>query len=174
MNEDLKCCFTGHRPEKLPFTPSPYSYSYLQFRKALEHAIQDAINSGYRYFITGMARGVDLWSAQIVLRFKKSYPDLILEAAIPFEGQEKLWNEEDRRLYNDVRSSCDKVTVLLPHHTKSAMYNRNRYMIDNSSFLIAAYNGEPGGTAYTVEYAKEKGLRIVNIFDEEYYGYSIL
>ena len=34
------------------------------------------------------------------------------------------------------------------------MFRRNRYMVDNANLLLAAYDGQPGGTAMTVEYAE--------------------
>ena len=40
------------------------------------------------------------------------------------------------------------------------MQERNKYIIDNSSVLIALFNGKAGGTKQTVDYAKEKGLKI--------------
>ena len=40
---------------------------------------------------------------------------------------------------------------------------RNRYLVDHANFLIAVYDGKPGGTQYTVEYARKKGLEIVQI-----------
>ena len=36
-------------------------------------------------------------------------------------------------------------------------------MIDHSDLLIAVYNGRPGGTAQTVNYAKQTGREIVYI-----------
>lgn len=174
-----KCCFTGHRPEKMPFRANDNSYAYKQFTRALERAIQEAINDGYRYFITGMARGMDLWAAQIVLNFRRAYPDIQLEAAIPFEGQHLTWNYRDQEIYNKVRSRCNHVTVLSKaeparDQRTRVMHNRNRYMVDNSTMLIAAYDGTPGGTRYTIDYAKQHGLDVVNIFDKEYFEYSIL
>lgn len=47
-----RCCFTGHRPEKL-------SRSEKEIRAALQHEIKLAVQSGFTVFITGMARGVD-------------------------------------------------------------------------------------------------------------------
>ena len=44
------------------------------------------------------------------------------------------------------------------------MHERNRFMADNSDVLIAVYDGsEKGGTAYTVNYAKKKGLDVIII-----------
>ena len=37
---------------------------------------------------------------------------------------------------------------------------RNRYMVDASRILIAAFDGRPGGTARTLEYAALRKLEI--------------
>ena len=54
------------------------------------------------------------------------------------------------------------------------MHQRNRYMVDRSSLLIAAYDGTAGGTRYTVEYARSRGLQIINLFETDYFDYTIL
>lgn len=43
------------------------------------------------------------------------------------------------------------------------MLERNNYMVNNSSKMIALFNGLPGGTKKTIEYAKQQGLKIVII-----------
>ena len=47
-----RCCFTGHRPEKL-------DHSESVVKEALEKEILKAISDGLNVFITGMARCVD-------------------------------------------------------------------------------------------------------------------
>lgn len=61
-----RCCFTGHRPEKL-------SLSENEVKHLLEKAIDNAIADGYVTFITGMAKGTDIWAAEIVLEKKKRF-----------------------------------------------------------------------------------------------------
>ena len=51
-----RCCFTGHRPEKLK-TP------VFIVKLKLANEIKQAIKDGYVTFISGMSRGVDLWAA---------------------------------------------------------------------------------------------------------------
>lgn len=48
-----RCCFTGHRPEKL-------SASEDEVKMALADAIDSALTVGKRTFISGMARGTDI------------------------------------------------------------------------------------------------------------------
>ena len=59
-----RCCFTGHRPHKLH---QPESVVIA----ALEQKIRDAVAAGFVTFISGMAWGVDIWAAEIVLKLKK-------------------------------------------------------------------------------------------------------
>jgi uncharacterized phage-like protein YoqJ len=48
------------------------------------------------HFISGMAIGIDIYAAQIVLDLKKQYPYLILECALPCETQANKWREKYR------------------------------------------------------------------------------
>ena len=43
------------------------------------------------------------------------------------------------------------------------MQERNKYMIDNSSLVIALYNGKVGGTKQTIEHAKQQGPEVIVI-----------
>lgn len=43
------------------------------------------------------------------------------------------------------------------------MQERNQYMINNSSLVIALYNGLNGGTKSTIAYAKRQGKEVVII-----------
>ena len=54
-----RLCFTGHRPEKLHSDEATVC-------AILEGSIDAAIADGFVTFITGMARGVDIWAAEIV------------------------------------------------------------------------------------------------------------
>ena len=63
-----RVCFTGHRPEKL-------TRSDRAIRRDLEKEIRQAVADGLNVFITGMARGVDVWAAQIVLMLRDEGSD---------------------------------------------------------------------------------------------------
>lgn len=92
--KDKTCCFTGHRPEKL-------KRNETQVKEALERAIEAAVSRGFTHFISGMARGVDLWAAQLVLELKKQNPDVKLLCAVPYENFEKRWSPAWRQCYHD-------------------------------------------------------------------------
>lgn len=62
----------------------------------------------------------------------------------------------------------DEVIVLQGHYTADCMNKRNKYVVENSSVVIACYNGKPSGTGNTIRFAKENGCKVRIISPEEY------
>lgn len=120
-------------------------------------------NEGATHFISGMAIGVDMYAAEIVLGLKASYPGITLESAIPCESQAAKWSEALRDRYFDIASKCDKETLIQAHYSPDCMDKRNRYMVDHADVLIAVWDGSPSGTGKTVRYAHQQGKSVITI-----------
>lgn len=88
-----RVCFTGHRPEKL-------SRDERIIKKDLENQIYRAIADGLHVFITGMARGVDIWVAEIVLKLRDTGYPVKLMCACPYDGFEQGWGKERDKKYH--------------------------------------------------------------------------
>ena len=110
-----------------------------------------------------MALGCDMYCAEAVIELRKSFDDITLEAAVPYDGQEAKWSEQNRRRYRSVLMQCDTTTLIQDAYTPGCMMRRNRYMVDNSNVLIACYNGSSGGTWNTVRYAMERDTEIIQV-----------
>jgi len=156
------CCFSGHRPEKLPWGGNEKDPRCLNLKARLEDAVETAIAKGYRHFVVGMAAGVDLYCCEIVLSLRRRYP-ITLEAAVPCRTQAQRWAPSTRLRYEKLLSLCDRVTVLQEQYDSGCMMRRNRYMVDHASLLIAVYDGGYGGTRNTVEYAMANRVEVVFI-----------
>lgn len=148
-----RVCFTGHRPEKLHAPESAVIAS-------LENAISDAIAQGYRTFITGMARGVDIWAGEIVLKKKKNHPDLHLICALPYPGFELRWSQDWQQRYHHLLRHADLVRTVCPAYSPDSFQRRNEWMVDHSGLILAAFNGETGGTRNTLVYAHQQGVQV--------------
>ena len=46
------------------------------------------------------------------------------------------------------------------------MFLRNEWMVNNADRVVALWNGTPGGTTGTVNYAKQQGIPIDNLWDK--------
>ncbi len=158
------CAFTGHRPQNLPFGFNEDDERCKKLKKLLRYAIEKLIiEKGVTAFVSGMALGVDVYAAEIVLEMKKKYHNVKLEAAIPCETQAVKWREKDRDRYFNIVEQCDKETLLQTKYTTDCMQKRNEYMVNKSDFLIAVWDGKPSGTGKTVKYAESVGKTVIRI-----------
>lgn len=157
------CTFTGHRAEKLPWRYDEDDPRCAELKRCIYDAAAAVYESGARHFICGMASGGDLFFCEAVLRLRQERPDVTLEAAVPFEGQAARWPAPLRRRWGRLVTECDFQTVISKEYAPDCMMRRNRYMVDASSWLIAAYNGAAGGTRATLLYAMRQGLQIIQI-----------
>ena len=148
-----RCCFTEHRPEKL-------IRSEKEIKAALREEINLAIQDGLTVFITGMARGVDLWAAEIVLDLRKRNQAIKLICAIPHEGFEARWSAEWKHLYRYIQDNADLVRVIGKGYYSGVYQIRNEWMVNHSARLIAVFNGQPSGTKNTIDYAECRGVPV--------------
>ena len=151
-----RCCFTGHRPEKLHRKESV-------IRKELEAEIRNAIADGFVVFITGMARGVDLAAGEIVLQLRKEGFPIRLICAIPYPGFEQSWSLEWQQRYSAVMMGADLVRYISPSYNRSCFQRRNEWMVNHSARAIAVFNGQPSGTKNTIDYACRSGVQTIRI-----------
>ena len=152
-----RCCFTGHRPEKMTMTEN-------QAIKELEIAIRQAIDDGFNVFISGMAPGVDIWAAEIVLRLRdKEKLQIKLIAANPHPNFIDRWPKWSKR-YNAIIEAADLTRDICDSYKRGVYQIRNEWMVDHSTRVIAVWNGTPSGTKNTVDYANRKNVPVVNVY----------
>jgi uncharacterized phage-like protein YoqJ len=163
INRDNTCCFSGYRPEKLPWGINEEDERCNRLKEKLYDVAQAVYASGIRHFICGMARGSDMYFCETVLALREEHPGITVEAALPCEEQAAKWTEAQRSRYYLLLQQCDYETYVSRRYTPECMLRRNRYMVDNSSVLIAVYDGRFGGTMHTVGYAETNGLEIIQI-----------
>ena len=151
-----RCCFTGHRPNGLKRP------AWL-IKIDLEREIKKAVNEGFTVFISGMAQGVDIWAAQIVLKLRQKGAPIKLICACPFSGFENRWDPSWQQQYKEILASADLVRYICPGYSRSCFQIRNEWMVDHSARVIAVFNNVPGGTFNTIEYANSHMIPVVFI-----------
>ena len=100
--------------------------------------------------------------AEIVIGQRGQYPDIFLEAALPYASRTKKLDKTEQELL----ASCNGVKVICEKYRPNCFFQRNRYMVQQSSRVIAVHDGrEDGGTFFTMDYARIMGrdLRIITI-----------
>lgn len=160
VRDTRRCAFTGYRPEKMPFGYEENTALALDFKRRLRETIETLIQQGYKHMISGGAQGMDILAAEIVLDLQKTYNDVTLEMAIPFDGQAEKWDAEYKARWQRCVDHADMITVLSHEYTKSCLYARNRYMVQQADLLLACYDGQEGGTKKTIDYARRFGCQV--------------
>lgn len=155
------CCFTGHRPDKLPWGMDEGDPRCAAVKRSLERELEGLYRRGYRHFISGMAMGCDLYFAEAALALREKYPDLTVEGAVPCPAQADRWPEPLRRRWRDILDRCDLETVVQQNYDRFCMLRRDRYIVDRSAAVLSVFGGTPGGTQYTLNYAMDQRLEIL-------------
>lgn len=155
-------CFTGHRPNKLNgYNPKDNSELLFKLRDIIIDHIE---NKEAHTFISGMALGIDMWSARIVLKLKEKYPNIKLVCAVPCDKQYSKWFQANIDEWHDIIAKADEVVyVSKDPYTSWCMQKRNEYMVDNSNYIIAIWDGTKGGTGNCVKYAQGKSKPIITL-----------
>ncbi|MDO5547335.1 MAG: SLOG family protein [Eubacteriales bacterium] len=165
--KETTCCFSGYRPEKMPRDISPGRDSFRRMMASLRRECLRASEDGYTTFLSGMSRGFDLWAASVVLELQDHGLGIELWAAIAFHGMEQHWEPEWQKLYQYVLHRARHTFTCFDAYQRGCYTVRDRLLVEHSSRMICYYDGVPGGTEYTVNYAKHSGLDIYNLADRQ-------
>lgn len=156
FEKEKTACFSGHRIIK------------KEHENKLISDLIDQINSkiidGYNCFICGGAVGFDTIAALCVLKTKITNPHIRLALALPYKNQHSKWPQADKTKYEYILENADEIIYVSDEYNSGCMLKRNRFMVDNSSLLIAYLSGIKGGTVYTYNYAIKSGIERVNLW----------
>ena len=146
-----RCCFTGHRPEKLTMPEE-------KMAALLETEIRKAIDRQFTTFISGMATGVDIVAAEIGLRLREQDKRLKLICALPHPGFGLHWGGGWTERFQRVLAQADLERTICSSFSYASYQARNEWMCRHSGLVIAVFNGARGGTKNTLDYAQKIGV----------------
>lgn len=142
---------TGHRVVKKDFNV-----------EELEKEINLLIEKGCKYFFVGMALGFDSICFEILYKIKQK-KDVKIIACLPCKEQDSLWNSVQKEVYRKNLKKADEIVIMSDEYDNACMQKRNRYMVDNSAYLIAYLYRSSGGAYNTVKYAIENKKEVIYI-----------
>jgi uncharacterized phage-like protein YoqJ len=109
--------------------------------------------------ISGMALGFDQWAASACIEL-----NIPFIAAVPFVGQESIWPDKSKIIYNDLLLKAEE-TIIVSEGGYEAwkMQTRNEWIVDNSEIVIGCWDGTGGGTHNCIDYALKKNKKVYRI-----------
>lgn len=149
--------FTGHRSIDVDKIES--------VKSDLANLLYTQYHKGYHTFIVGGAKGFDMLSAEAVLNLKEIYTEIQLFIAVPYAGHHFYFAEEDKQRYISIAECATSNIILSSRYYERCFLNRNDYMLENCSMLIAYYGQFfQSGTGYTVRRAETNNISIINLY----------
>lgn len=158
------CTFTGHRPKSFPWKYNETAPDCVALKAVLTEQIEDLVEHGVTDFWTGLAQRVDTWAARIVLDLRDKKPALSVHCVLPCRTQAKNWGVAAQMCHRKILERADSIICLSEEYYDGCMQDRNKYLVDHASILLAVYNGSwRSGTGMTVRYAQKLGREIIVI-----------
>ena len=130
----------------------------------IDAAIEKIIDQGddsFNFLVGGMGEFDGLCSGA-VRGAKRRHPEkqITLSLVLPYLTHDLNENKEYYSLlYDEIIVPIELAGI----HYKKAITARNRWLIDQSDFLIAFVMRDFGGAYSTLKYAEKKNLEIINI-----------
>lgn len=157
VNEQV-CAITGYRPQRFPWKRDETAPGCVALRAALAEQIQLLAERGVQHFLSGMAEGVDTWAAEIVLALRETNPALKLHCILPCVGQADDWSAAAQERYRKILEQADGIRFVSREKHKDCMLERNRFMVQYATIVLAVSNGaRRSGAAMTVRLARKQG-----------------
>lgn len=160
------CAIIGDKPSRFSFGYDEEHPYCLQIKNALLEQISALYFNGIRRFITGCDQGAAMWAGEVVAQVKQRVPDMELVCVLPYENQSARWSADFQTRHLALRQASTMEIVLQPHFSEDCYARRNRFIVNNASFIVAVFDQKEalkGQTRCTIEYARAKGRGIIYV-----------
>ena len=156
--EEQTCCLTGHRI----IPPGEEQKILTRTRNIILKLIRE---NNVRYFGVGGAVGFDMLAAEYLLWLRAHREQqLKIISVLPYPAWRETedWTDALRLREDRILRGSDKVVYVRPEYEKNVFLLRDRKLVDGSAYCISYCNRPRTGTAYTVKYARSRGVRVFN------------
>lgn len=148
----VTCCFAGHR--QIP---------HCLFKEIITAIEKLVLATDEIEFLSGSMGDFDKLCEKAVREIKKEYPKKNIRLYRVLPSCQYIPHQEE---YQYQRSLFDEIIVCDASdgtHYKSMIGKRNRWMVEQSDFMIAYVMHESGGAYSAFQYARKQNVEIIRI-----------
>ena len=160
MENQKRICFIGHR-----------NIDYISAKEKLKEVVKNEIENGCKFFTMGTHGNFDVLALSVCRELRYTHRDIEIEVVITSLNKIKTIVEYDEYYgYEKYTPYSDVKTVMYDieeEHFKRQITVSNQKMIDTCDTLIAYVDEKRpySGAKTALNYAKKKGLKIKNIYN---------
>lgn len=154
-------CFDGPIYDHLQYGVDENSKDCQLTKQALIDKIDSFIKEGECEVLSGVRRGIEMWTAEVVLDKMEVYPNISLTCVCPYEEQPTYWSENHRERYFTIHQLCSKLIMLNKHYEIDCFQKLDNYLLEHCDTVVTIQGYE---NSALVKKAKElnKNVIIVN------------
>lgn len=116
------------------------------------------IENGLEWVIISGNMGTELWTADVVLELKETYPEIKLAVLLPYAEFGSNWNETNQMEFNRIIHSADYMnyTSNKPYENPGQLKNNQAFIIRNTDACFLFYDSEhEGKVSYVYDMAEK-------------------
>ena len=151
-------CLTGHRI----IPPGEEQKIMIRAKNIIRKLIRE---NNVRYFGVGGAVGFDMLATEYLIHLRAHGEHQIrIISVLPYPGWRETedWDDQLRLREDWLLRNSDKVVYVRDRCEKNVFLLRDRKLVDGSAYCVSYCNRPRTGTAYTVKYAMEHGVKVFN------------
>ena len=156
--EAQTCCLTGHRV----IPPGEEKKIMVRTKNIILRLIRE---KNVRFFGVGGAVGFHRLVSEYLLDLKAHDEHQIkIISVLPYPAWRETedWTDELRAREEKILLGSDKVVYVRNEYEKNVFLLRDRKLVDGSAWCVSYCNRPRTGTAYTVKYALDHGVKVYN------------
>jgi uncharacterized phage-like protein YoqJ len=107
------CAFIGQDQSCFTFGFDEENQKCADLKLAMLNEISQLIEDGVTEFLSGMALGVDIWGAEIVLTLRNQGKPVRLVCVLPSEEQANRWSVSERNRYFTILEKMNIMSAVI-------------------------------------------------------------
>ncbi|MFD1485211.1 DUF1273 domain-containing protein [Lacticaseibacillus baoqingensis] len=129
---------------------------------SLKIQLQQALDEGMQWLITGGELGIEQWGIEVALGLKADYPELQIAMMLPYAEFGHQWQAENQERLAKRRSQVDfaRETSTQPYTQPAQLSGYNRFMAQHTDGALFYYDQDfPGKPQYAYKAAQAEANR---------------
>lgn len=94
---------------------------------------------------------------------RDALPSVQLVLVLPCRDQAAKWPASAVATYESIKSQASEIIYTSETTSRGHILKRNRYMVDNSDYILTHLSKTSGRTAQTIRYAEKTDHVIINV-----------
>lgn len=161
--------FTGYKPFELNIFKDD-QIEVRVIKAYIENLIHSEIEEGLTWIIVSGQLGFEMWTAEVAIQLRETYPELKIAFLTPFLNHYNKWNELNQEKYQTLVLQADYVNAIHQTEYQGAFQfqQANDFILNNTDKTIIFYDDDQEASP---KYFKSK---LVDFAEQTNYNYSVV